>query len=57
MYYFNTKEIMNNLYGTATPIPFRVVDNKIGLDLDTELKCNGNYSFHIADPVEFYTKV
>ena len=57
VYYFNTKEIMNNLYGTATPIPFRVVDNKIGLDLDTELKCNGKYSFHIADPVVFYTKV
>ncbi len=57
VYYFNTKEIMDNYYGTSTPIPFRVVDAKLGLDIDTELRCNGKYSFHIADPVTFYTKV
>lgn len=57
VYYFNTKEIMDNYYGTATPIPFRVVDNKLGLDIDTELKANGKYSFQIADPVVFYTKI
>lgn len=57
VYYFNTKEIMDNFYGTATPIPFRVVDQKLGLDIDTELKANGKYSFQIADPVVFYTKI
>ena len=57
VYYFNTKEIMDNYYGTAPPIPFRVEDNKLGLDIDTELKANGKYSFQIADPVVFYTKI
>lgn len=57
VYYFNVKEIMNNLYGTATPIPFRVLDRNTGLDLDTAVKCNGRYSFRIVDPILFYTNV
>lgn len=57
VYYFNTKEIYDNKFGTATPIPFRVVDTKIGLDLDTAMKCNGIYSYRIADPLLFYTNV
>ncbi|MCH5275957.1 MAG: SPFH domain-containing protein [Lachnospiraceae bacterium] len=57
VYFVNTKEIMNNLYGTATPIPFRIVDARSNLDMDTNVKCNGNYSFKIADPVIFYTKI
>ncbi len=57
VYYFNTKHIMNNLFGTPTPIPFRIVDSKIGLDLDAEVKCSGNYVFRIADPLLFYTNV
>ena len=57
VYYVNTKEILNNMYGTATPIPFRVVDNNINLDVDVKVKCNGEYSFKITDPITFYQKV
>ncbi|MGN0430849.1 MAG: SPFH domain-containing protein [Lachnospiraceae bacterium] len=57
VYYFNVKEVMNNLYGTATPIPFRVYDQNTGFDFDTTVKCNGRYSFKITDPLLFYTNV
>ena len=57
IYFFNIKEIMNNLFGTASPIPFRVIDQNIGLDLDTSLRCNGEYSFHLVDPLLFYKNV
>ena len=57
VYYFNTKELLDNKFGTPTPIPFRVVDSKIGLDVDVSVRCNGVYSYRIADPLLFYTKV
>jgi len=57
VYFFNTKEIMNNLYGTATPIPFRYIDDNIGLDMDVSIRCNGSYSFRITDPLLFYKNV
>ena len=56
VYYFNTKNIMNNLYGTATPIDFHLVSPNTGLQLETTVKCNGEYSFRIVDPILFYTK-
>ena len=57
VYYFNTKEIVDNKFGTATPIPFRVVDRNIGLDIDVSVRCNGVYSYKISDPMLFYTHV
>ena len=57
VYYFNTKEIVDNKFGTATPIPFRVVDSRVGLDLDTGVRCNGVYSYKITNPLLFYTNV
>lgn len=57
VYYFNMKEIMDNKFGTANPIPFRVVDRNIGLDIDVSVRCNGVYSYKITDPIAFYTNV
>ena len=57
VYYINTKELIDNKFGTANPIPFRVVDNNIGLDIDVAVRCSGVYSFKIADPILFYTNV
>ncbi|MBP5623306.1 MAG: SPFH domain-containing protein [Lachnospiraceae bacterium] len=57
IYYFNTKEFIDNKFGTPNPIPFRVVDSKIGLDVDVSLRCSGVYSYMIADPLLFYSKV
>ncbi|MBR4241816.1 MAG: SPFH domain-containing protein, partial [Eubacterium sp.] len=57
VYYFNTKEIVDNKFGTQNPIPFRVVDSKIGLDLDVSVRCSGIYSYKISNPLLFYTNV
>lgn len=57
VYYFNTKEIIDNKFGTPTPIPFRIVDNNIGLDIDVSVRCSGVYSFKITNPILFYTNV
>ncbi|MCI6553854.1 MAG: SPFH domain-containing protein [Lachnospiraceae bacterium] len=57
VYYFNTKELMDNKFGTPNPVPFRVVDSKIGLDVDVSIRCSGVYSYRIADPLLFYARV
>lgn len=58
VYYFNTKEIPNNKFGTASPVPFKVVINEqLGYKLSVDLRCNGIYSYKIVDPLLFYTHV
>ena len=57
VYYFNTKELIDNKFGTPNPIPFRVVDRNIGLDIDVSVRCSGVYSYRISNPLLFYTNV
>ena len=57
IYYFNTKEIMGNKYGTPSAVPFRVVDQRVNLDVDIGIRCFGEYSYHICNPMLFYANV
>ena len=57
VYYFNTRELTGNKYGTPSPVPFRVVDRNIGLDVDIALRCFGEYSIRLVNPILFYTNV
>jgi len=57
VYYFNTKEIMGNKYGTASPVPFRVVDERVGIDIDINVRCFGEYSYKLVNPMAFYVNV
>jgi len=57
VYYINTKEIMGNKYGTPNPVPFRLVDQRAGIDIDVSVSCFGEYSYRVVNPLVFYTNV
>ncbi len=57
VYYFNTKELVGNKYGTPSPVPFRVVDERAGIDIDIGIRCFGEYSYRVCNPILFYTNV
>lgn len=57
VYYFNTKELIDNKFGTPNPVPFRIVDNNVGIDIDVSVRCNGVYSYKITNPILFYQNV
>ena len=57
LYYFNTKELVGNKYGTPSPVPFRVVDQRAGIDMDIGIRCFGEYSYRVVNPILFYTNV
>ncbi len=57
VYYINTKELIGNKYGTPAPVPFRVVDERAGIDIDIGIRCFGEYSYRISNPLLFYTNV
>lgn len=65
VYYFNIKEIMDNGFGTATPIPYRDWGHPITnprvpgglMPMNVNIKCYGKYTFKIEDPAVFMQEV
>lgn len=57
VYYFNTKEILDNKFGTPNPFSFEVVNKRLNLFRTVQVRCNGVYSYKISDPLLFYTEI
>ena len=57
VYYFNTKEILDNKFGTPNPFMFEVANKRLNLYRSVQVRCNGIYSYRITDPLLFYTKI
>ena len=58
VYYFNTKELPGMKYGTPAPISITaLVDRSVSRTLTIGIRCFGEYSFRLANPLLFYTNV
>ena len=58
VYYFNTKELMGNKYGTPAPISITaLVDRSVSKTLTIGIRCFGEYSYRVINPLLFYTNV
>ena len=57
VYYFNTKEILDNKFGTPNPFMFEVANKRLNMYRSVQVRCNGIYSYRITDPLLFYTKI
>lgn len=60
VFFFNTKEILDNKFGTAAPIPFQDWSHPIPNQMTNtltpmrvEIKCYGKYTFKITNPALF----
>ena len=64
VYFFNMKEIIDNKFGTVTPIIYKdwsyMLPNKLTgemLPIIIKVKCYGNYTFKIENPMMFMEKI
>ena len=57
VYYFNTKEILDNKFGTPSPILFEIVNKRLNMSKTVNVRCNGTYTYRITDPLLFYTRL
>lgn len=64
VYFFNIKEIMNNKFGTSTPVTFQDWSHPLINEMTNtmspmrvEIKCFGNYTFKIENPAIFMSSV
>lgn len=64
VFFFNTKEIMENRFGTAIPVPFQDWSHPLLNEmtnsmapLRVEIKCFGKYTFRISNPAVFMSEI
>jgi len=64
VFFFNTKQIINNLYGTQAPIPFQDWSHPIPnqmtgsmTPLSVKVRSHGTYVFRITNPFQFMNEV
>lgn len=60
VFYINAKEILDNKFGTASPVPYQdyshVIPNQMTGELTplrVQVKCFGKYTYKISDPATF----